>query len=510
MKRITRASLVAAIVGATWCDQAVALPPPAAPFTLWNFLGIPQGINKIRDATTNRRGNFPGLERKPPMKALADPKNLESPVSAIKKAAEIKTEEDLAPQKIKAIKYLATVGCGCYGGVKEALIEALDDCTEEVRYQTVLAIEDAATMHCDVCNQDCCCDEEMSKKLAELAYELNDKGCFKEPSERVREAAKSAMRACCPGQGPIGEEIPSQPPVETIPPEETIPAPPEPTPPPPDPTTRLDSTPKTITAARVRQGRTKVVMPQGDAIVSDAIETEEHVTVDFGNGSQGPAVAPVVTSRRTASAPATQKATPASTRRKKKVTEGGPSSRRAAIERGLAAPDETAQLRQPIGAISKLQTAAADESQAAETVAYMSDEQAVPGVSLAPKTGPPAVAQPEISKPRQSVHGTVARVSKETGTVEIRLDNAGDRLAQGDCLKVSHDYLLYDGHVVGYLEVMSASPRGIVARPLGTLKLDAVSRGDHATLEVARSATTSSRTESARRLPTVDSPVVSH
>jgi hypothetical protein len=200
MKRITRASLVAAIVGATLCDQAVALPPPAAPFTLWNFLGIPQGFNKIRDATSNRRGNFPGMERKPPMKALADPKNLESPVSAIKKAAEIKTEEDLAPQKIKAIEYLATVGCGCYGGVKEALMEALEDCTEEVRYQTVLAIQDAATMHCNVCNQDCCCDEEMTKKLAEIAYELNDKGCFKEPSERVREAAKVAMRACCPGK----------------------------------------------------------------------------------------------------------------------------------------------------------------------------------------------------------------------------------------------------------------------------------------------------------------------
>jgi hypothetical protein len=492
MKRITRASLVAAIVGAALCDQAVALPPPAAPFTLWNFLGIPQGFNKIRDATTNRRGNFPGLERKPPMKALADPKNLESPVSAIKKAAEIKTEEDLAPQKIKAIKYLATVGCGCYGGVKEALIEALEDCTEEVRYQTVLAIEDAATMHCDVCNRDCCCDEEMSKKLAELAYERNDKGCFLEPSERVREAAKSAMCACCPGQGPIGEEVPAQPPVE-----ETIPTPPEPTPE-GDRAAQRGSAPSTITAARVRQARTKVIMPQGDAIVSDAIETEETVTVDFGKGSPGPAAAPVVSSsRRTASAPATQKATPASTRRKKKVTEGGPSSRRAAVERGLAAPDGTAQLRQPIGAIDKLQAAEGQESnQSAATVAYTSDVAAA-GVSLAPKNGP-ALAQPEAARPRNSVRGTVARVSKDAGTVEIRLANADDRLAQGDRLKVSHDYLLYDGHVVGYLEVISAGPRGIVARPVGTLKLEAVSRGDQTTLDVARSAT-------ARRLPAVGS-----
>jgi hypothetical protein len=160
-------------------------------------------------------------------------------------------------------------------------------------------------------------------------------------------------------------------------------------------------------------------MPQGDAIVSDAIETEETVTVDFGKGSPGPAASPVVSSsRRTATAPAAQKATPASTRRKKKVTEGGPSSRRAAIQRGLAAPDGTAQLRQPIGAINKLQAAEGQESSdAAETVAYTSDLPAA-GVSLAPKSGPPAVAQPEISQPRQSVHGTVARVSKEAGTVE--------------------------------------------------------------------------------------------
>ncbi len=490
MKRITQASLVAAIVGAALCDQAVALPPPAAPFTLWNFLGIPQGFNKVRDATSNRRGNFPGMERKPAMKALADPKNLESPVSAIKKAAEIKTEEDLAPQKIKAIKYLATVGCGCYGGVKEALIEALEDCTEEVRYQTVLAIEDAASMHCETCNRDCCCDEEMTKKLAELAYERNDKGCFIEPSERVREAAKSAMCACCPGQGPIGEEAPVQPPAD-----ETIPTPPEPTP-------EADRAAQRGSAARVYQARTKVIMPQGDAIVSDAIETEETVTVDFGKGSQGPAASPVVSSsRRTDSAPATQKATPASTRRKKKVTEGGPSSRRAAVERGLATPDGTAQMRQPIGAIDKMQTAEGQgSSQAAATVAYTSDVPAA-GVSLAPKYGPPAVAQPEVDKPRHSVHGTVARVSKEAGTVEIRLDNAGDRLVQGDRLKVSHDYLLYDGHVVGYLEVISTGSRGVMARPVGTLKLEAVTRGDQATFEVARSAT-------ARRLPAVGSKTV--
>ena len=504
MKRITRPSLVAAIVGATFCDQAAALPPPAAPFTLWNFLGIPQGVNKIRDATTNRRGNFPGLEAQTTNEGAGG--SQEPRISRVRhqKSGRDQDRRRLRTQKIKAIKYLATVGCGCYGGVKEALIEALDDCTEEVRYQTVLAIEDAATMHCEVCNRDCCCDEEMSKKLAELAYERNDKGCFLEPSERVREAAKRAMCACCPGQGPIGEEVvPVQPQIE-----ETIPTPPEPTPE-GDESTQFNAAPGAITAARVRQARTKLIMPQGDAIVSDAIETEETVTVDFGRGPQGPAAAPVVSSsRRTANVPATQKATPASTRRKKKVTEGGPSSRRAAVQRGLAAPDGTAQLRQPIGVTDRIQPTSQQESTpAAATVAYTSDVSA-PGVLLAPKNGPPAIAPADAATPRRSVHGTVARISKEAGTVEVRLDHAGDRLVEGDRLKVSHDYLLYDGHVVGYLEVISTSPRGVVARPLGKLKLEAVTRGDQATLEVVRPAPASPRQESAQRLQQVGSETI--
>ena len=406
MKRISQASLVAALIGASFCDRAIALPPPpSAPFTLWNFLGIPQGMNKIRDATSNRRGNFPGMERKPPLKALADPKNLESPVSAIKKAAEIKTEEDMAPQKIKAIKYLATVGCGCYGGVQEALIDALDDCTEEVRYQTVLAIEDAATMHCNVCNNDCCCNEELTKKLAVLAYELNDKGCFLEPSERVREAAKRAMRSCCPGQGPIGEDVPVQP---SVPLEETIPTPPEPTLE-GDRSAQSDGKAEAL-AGRIHASRTKVIMPQGDTIVSDAVETEETVTVDFGNPAKGPAAPAVVSSsRRTPNSPAAGKATPASTRRKKKSLEPvGPSSRRAAIQRGLAAPEGTAQLRQPTGAIEKLEGVENPPmNRTASTVAYTSDLQ-VTGALLAPKQGPPAVAPPIAAKPRGPVQGTVS------------------------------------------------------------------------------------------------------
>src|SRR5262245_16274600 len=68
------------------CFGSVALAQaPAGGGTLWHFLGIPQGIRYVRDNTLNRSGNRPGLERKPPLKPIGDPKNLESKDASIKK-----------------------------------------------------------------------------------------------------------------------------------------------------------------------------------------------------------------------------------------------------------------------------------------------------------------------------------------------------------------------------------------------------------------------------------------
>ncbi len=117
--------------------------PPTPTVTFWQKLGIPQAALRVRDNLTNRRGNFPQLERKPPLKALADAANLESPNAAIKAAAEIKAEEDLAPQKIKALKYLGEIGCSCYdpgGEIEGAFLKGLDDCTPDVRIAAICAI----------------------------------------------------------------------------------------------------------------------------------------------------------------------------------------------------------------------------------------------------------------------------------------------------------------------------------------------------------------------------------
>ncbi|HXT57308.1 MAG TPA: hypothetical protein VN699_01685 [Pirellulales bacterium] len=206
----------------------------APPMTLWRFLGVPQGLSRVAGATFNRRGNFPGLEPKPPLKALADPANLLADNKAIKTAAQIKKEEDLAKQKIKALKYLAKIGCGCYPGVKEALMEALEDCTEKVRYEAAKQIGNAAENKCETCSKTCCCDADMIQALWDVANKRDANNCFVEPSERVREAACEALLACRrvvpvypgPPSGlpplPPGETVPERgPPGETVP--DTIP-----------------------------------------------------------------------------------------------------------------------------------------------------------------------------------------------------------------------------------------------------------------------------------------------
>ncbi len=209
MRAVVRAFCLGLIVTVLIApNRAVAQAPAAPPVTLWRFLGIPQAAAKVNAQIFNRRGNTPRLEKRPPLKPISDPANLAPDMpKPIQAAAKIKQAEDMAPQKKKAIKYLAEIGCGCYdkqGEVTDALVAAMDDCTESVRLDAVQAIETAAGGEpCCNCGSKCCCNEKILKKLAELAYERGDDGCYKEPSERVRQAAAKALTVCCTTQEPI-------------------------------------------------------------------------------------------------------------------------------------------------------------------------------------------------------------------------------------------------------------------------------------------------------------------
>ena len=241
MSARTSIGLSFALCVAFTCDRSHAqlcVPPSTPQPSVWSFLGIPQaahGMVKVKDAVANRCGKLPCLERTPAVKALADPANIESDIPAIKAAAEVKAAEDLAPQKIKAIRYLAQIGCGCYnkdGKVTKAMLAAMEDCTEDVRRAAIEAIGDAArSEYCAYCKQRSCCNEEITQQLAKIAYDQDESGCYLEPSERVRRAAMEAMAICCPSWGPAEEAEPPSGIEEGAEPEA---AEPESAPPPPD------------------------------------------------------------------------------------------------------------------------------------------------------------------------------------------------------------------------------------------------------------------------------------
>lgn len=177
-------------------------PPPS----LLDFLGITQIveggsalIHRIGGRLRARLGmRFPGLEGRPPLVAITDPANLSDDASPAQQvAAKAKAEEDAAEQKVKALRYLATLGCGgCYPDIEEALLSALEDCTEMVRFEAVSAFRSTTTCPCKYCNADSCCSAAVQKALRKIAYEMNDNGCYVEPSPRVRRVARIALVQC--------------------------------------------------------------------------------------------------------------------------------------------------------------------------------------------------------------------------------------------------------------------------------------------------------------------------
>ena len=165
------------------------------------FLGIAQlekDICGLVNCIRNELGSiFPGLEATPPILAITDPANMNSSNPAVAaRGRAAKSDEDQAPQKIKAIRYLATLGCaGCYPGIDDALLASLDDCTEEVRYEAAKAFRDLSGLPCTTCKTKACCSEKVRKKLAEVANKMEN-GCYKESSARVRRMCRLALAGC--------------------------------------------------------------------------------------------------------------------------------------------------------------------------------------------------------------------------------------------------------------------------------------------------------------------------
>ncbi len=204
-----------AAVGNNTTIVAIAPAPSASNCSLPEFLGLPglaKGTGGILQRLGSRllsgldlTGRFPGLQPQPPVLPITDPANMEEGAPpAVQAAAEIKQEEDAAPQKIMAIRYLATLGCGgCYEKVEDALLEGMSDCTEEVRFEAVKALQCKPECGCKFCSSPSCCSAKVRKRLLELTT------CEKEPSARIRRVARMAL-ACCNSKPLEEEDIPRE------------------------------------------------------------------------------------------------------------------------------------------------------------------------------------------------------------------------------------------------------------------------------------------------------------
>lgn len=195
----------------------VAIAPPSPPaITLPKFLGLDvafAGIRGVGLRVRNRLGTrFPGLEPRPPIRSISDPANMDENASpAVKAAAEAKVEADQAPQKAKAIRYLATLGCGkCYPDNEDALLAAMEDCNEMIRYEAVRGLRKSVGDQCGCCRQSSCCSPKLVQKLYQLAYGVDDSGCPIEPSSRVRRNARLAIQGCGGVQTVGGDMIPDE------------------------------------------------------------------------------------------------------------------------------------------------------------------------------------------------------------------------------------------------------------------------------------------------------------
>lgn len=219
------APAAAPVAAAGPADVYIAAAPAAAPpLTLPQFLGVDQckqhtaeGFGALRQFVHRLfpalETAFPGAEGPPPVAPVSSPENLESPSPAVAAAAKIKQEEDQAQQKILALNYLASIGCGgCYPEVEDALLAAMDDCTEDVRFAAVKAVKEAAGQPCTFCKHGACCSPRIRARLTEMSTDQGDDCCPREPSARIRRLARIALTYCGPDISVPVPEIEGPPP----------------------------------------------------------------------------------------------------------------------------------------------------------------------------------------------------------------------------------------------------------------------------------------------------------
>ena len=180
--------------------QAMLFPPPAhaqttgTPMTVWSFLGVPNpfGTNAAAQQSAN---------------------------PAIQAAAKAKAAKHEICKKKAAIKYLAGLGCTPeHPEVMPALMAAMDDPDEQVRYEAVKAVlQTAAVCQSREQKKETCKTKGMSESCADAKKAIEkqfcdalDRLCGKAPPKEHKHKLKKAMKSMLGGEceDPAKEDCP--------------------------------------------------------------------------------------------------------------------------------------------------------------------------------------------------------------------------------------------------------------------------------------------------------------
>jgi hypothetical protein len=188
------AGLAIALVQATLCATPAHAQTTAAPTTVWSFLGVPNpfGMNAAAQQSAN---------------------------PAIQAAAKAKAAKHEICKKKAAIKYLAGLGCTPeHPEVMPALMAAMDDPDEQVRYEAVKAVLQTAEV-CQSRDQkketrktkglsESCAD--WKKALEKKFCDALDRLCGKAPPKEHKHKLKKAMKNMVGGEceDPTKEDCP--------------------------------------------------------------------------------------------------------------------------------------------------------------------------------------------------------------------------------------------------------------------------------------------------------------
>ena len=310
----------------------------------------------------------------------------------------------------------------------------------------------------------------MTLKLAEIAYERDDECCWLERSDRVREAAREALMACCRG----GSAPPDAGPIQVPQDQREVPL--------DQPEVPFDEQPR-----EVPLGDPPPPPPTDDATQRGL----PGAPITVGEYSRGPALGPtiVIEERPAARTPVVvqRPQQPSSRRGQSTVAPASPVALAPSSQAGPATPPAAASPRQlrliPIQAddLSSLGgqhvgvpagTAGANRLPENVDLATHVDRALVAQsaqIVTSGRTNPaPVSAQP--------VSGTVVSHDRQTGLVELKFPG-GWQPAVGSWVLVYHNYLL-ERVCLGALEIVDSRPGAAKAKPTAELKTADLARGD--------------------------------